>query len=143
MIIGIIVVTLYLRKSELMLSFAKVTYILLSVRAEILTWLCEEFLCDDLYSLVWVPLPCCPKEVLTLAISIQKKGRYAVMVMIAKKKKAVKQNSFLYLEEKHPKNYAHVFMRMSVLTDFESSKGSCENLGDSKMLVSKAQGIWV
>lgn len=59
--------------------------------------------------------------------------------MIAKKK-AVKQNSFLYLEEKHPKNYVHVFMRMSVLTDIKSSKGSCENLGDSKMLVSKAQG---
>lgn len=31
-------------------------------------------------------------------------------------------------------------MRMSVLTDFESSKGSCEDRGDSKMLVSKAQG---
>lgn len=31
-------------------------------------------------------------------------------------------------------------MRMSVLTDFESSKGSCEDWGDSKMLVSKAQG---
>lgn len=51
------------------------------------------------------------------------------------KMKVEKQSYFLYLEEKHHENYAHIFTWPSALTNFKSSKVSCEDQGESKMLV--------